>query len=216
MKYTSNRMGIILPLIAFLSGSVQAQKNNPLITHYYLQGSAGLANHKGLTTKLGSQLIVRNKWATTLSYQVLETEPGNLPDDYTPAVINSWFFGSYEDMPDRIKLNHTSITGGPYFKLKRNCWATIEAGISFVNGKKYRFEKKSVPSGYSTFPNYKETLENKSAVGAVLKSDINFSFFEYMGMGIGVFANLNSIQSSYGWNISLLIGKLPWSKKQKR
>ena len=51
-------------------------------------------------------------------------------------------------------------------------------------------------------------------MGAMLKADFNWAFASFAGVGAGVFANLNSIQSPVGFQIKLLIGKMNKQKKR--
>ena len=49
----------------------------------------------------------------------------------------------------------------------------------------------------------------------MMQADINWAFASFMGVGAGVYANLNSIQSPIGFNIKLLVGKMGRERKHK-
>ncbi len=50
-------------------------------------------------------------------------------------------------------------------------------------------------------------------MGAMLKADVNWAFASFAGLGAGVFANFNSIQSLVGFQIKLIVGKMNRDKK---
>ena len=49
----------------------------------------------------------------------------------------------------------------------------------------------------------------------MVQADINWAFASFMGLGAGVYANINSIQSPVGFNMKLLVGKMRREKKHK-
>ena len=61
--------------------------------------------------------------------------------------------------------------------------------------------------------NYSVQKENKTTIGGVLKADFNWAFLPFAGLGAGVYANFNSIQSPVGFEIKLLIGKMNTKRK---
>ncbi|HKO81938.1 MAG TPA: hypothetical protein VJU78_16140, partial [Chitinophagaceae bacterium] len=114
-----------------------------------------------------------------------------------------------------------SLTAGKSFSLGKNFWATTEGGLSHVKGEKVNFERTQPVSGNiiiaaSTTSNYNSTKENKSTIGAMLQADINWAFASFMGLGAGVYANVNAVQSPLGLNVKLLLGKTGRVKKYKR
>jgi hypothetical protein len=50
----------------------------------------------------------------------------------------------------------------------------------------------------------------------MMKSDVNWAFSSFMGLGAGVFANVNSIQSPIGFHIKLLVGNMGREKKNRK
>jgi hypothetical protein len=52
-------------------------------------------------------------------------------------------------------------------------------------------------------------------MGAMLKTDINWAFASFMGLGAGVFANFNSIQSPVGFQLKFIVGDIGREKKNK-
>ena len=109
---------------------------------------------------------------------------------------------------------------GKYFKGGRNTWFTTEAGLSAVNAKTIKFSSEE-GSSIGIFPilggrssNYSFTDDGKkTTMGAMLKADFNWAFASFAGLGGGVFANINSIQSPVGFHIKLIVGKMNRDKK---
>ncbi len=207
---------IIFLINCFFTAKAQTNKN--LLTKLYLQGAAGPSTKLGSNTELSLQGVVHKKWSFTLSYHYLSMQPKNLPSDYQ-AETGVVLFLPYTVNPE-VNMKSYSVTVGKFFPLGRNSWVTTEAGLSIVNGEKASFQK--TPSQdigflifWGTTSNYKTTIEKKTTVGGMLRADFNWAFCRFMGMGAGVFANFNSIQSPIGFNMKLTVGAMGRQKKLK-
>ena len=230
MNRTKKNLLISLPLlIVFLISSITSTaQNEKTITKFYLQAAAGGGTFNNNYSDLNLQAIVKNKWSLSLSYQTLDMKPNNIPSDYKPATGEGFFLFfpySYTSKVDNISMNLVSLTGGRYFKLGRNTWATTEAGVSFVKGEKVKFTSAPVSTGSSyyligwenyTTSNYEMTVENKNTIGAMFKADVNWAFASFMGMGCGVYANVNPIQSPVGFHVKLMVGLMGREKRHRR
>jgi hypothetical protein len=221
MKQTLKEVGLQLSFGIMLCAStlnLMAQATKP-ISKIYLQAGSGAGTHNSSDFDLGLKAILNNKWSMTLSYKALEMRPKNLPTDYHPETGYVLFIPyTYEVTTD---MSLVSLTAGKYFKLGKNFWATTEGGLSYVKGEKVNFERtQSVSSNIliaaSTSSNYNSIKENKSTIGAMFQADVNWAFASFMGVGAGVYANVNSIQSPVGFNIKLLVGKMGRDKKDKQ
>ena len=204
--------------IMSLASMITVSGQTKTMSKFYFQGGAGGGTHESGSYELGIQAIFKNKWSATLSYQELSMTPKNQPADYH-GEAGYVFFIPYSDEVD-AKMNLLSLTAGRYFKLGRNTWATTEAGLSYVSGEKVSFQHSQVTStnviiAASTSSNYSTTKENKSGVGFMMKTDINWAFCSFMGLGAGFFANVNSIQSPIGFHVKLLVGNMGREKKRK-
>ena len=198
--------------------TANAQTNKNPLTKFYLQGAAGASTRSGGNTELSLQGVVHKKWSFTLSYHYLNMQPKNLPADYQ-AETGVVLFIPYTDNVE-VNMKLFSVTAGKYFPLGRNSWVTTEAGISIVNGEKASFQKTTSQDisflfFWGTTSNYKTTIEKKTAVGGMLRADYNWAFSSFMGLGAGVFANFNSIQSPMGFNLKLTVGAMGRHKKLK-
>ena len=207
--------GILLCALALTSS---AQNTRPL-SKMYFQAGAGGGTNKSNDFDLGLKTILNNKWSMALSYKNIEMRPKNLPSDYQPETGYIFFIPYTNEVTTDMSL--VSLTAGKHFKLGRNFWATTEAGLSYVKGEKVNFDRtQSMSSSIiivtTTTSNYTMTKENKSSLGAMFQADVNWAFASFMGLGAGVYANINSIQSPVGFNVRLLIGKMGREKKHKR
>ena len=199
--------------------TANAQKNETLLTKLYLQGAAGASTRSGGNTELSLQGVVQKKWSFTLSYHDLYMQPKNLPSDYQPGSGVIFFSLPYTDNVE-VNMKLFSVTAGKFMPLGRNTWLATEAGISLVNGEKASFQKTTSQDTWFLFfwgttSNYKTTIEKKTTVGGMLRADFNWSFCRFIGMGAGVFANFNSIQSPLGYNLKLTVGAMGRQKKLK-
>jgi hypothetical protein len=221
MKQTLKKTGLplIVGILLCASGSnLMAQTTKPL-SKIYLQAGAGGGTYNSSDYDLGLKAVLKNKWSMTLSYKGLEMRPKNLPSDYQPETGYILFIPyTYEATTD---MSLVSLTAGKYFSLGKNFWATTEGGLSYVKGEKVNFERtQSISSNIliaaSTSSNYNSFKENKSTIGAMFQADLNWAFSSFMGLGAGVYANVNSIQSPVGFNIKLLVGKMDREKRHKQ
>ena len=217
---------LTLIVISFMSATAQQDKT---ITKFYLQGALGGGTSNHFSSDASLQAILNNKWSLSLSYQTLEEmKPNNIPHDYIPATGRGEFLFipySYTGSVDNVNMKLVSLTGGRYFKLGRNTWATTEAGLSYVKGQKTKFNSIPVTSGSTNYilgwedyrtSNYETTVENKNTIGLMAKADVNWALASFMGIGCGVYGNLNSIQSPVGFHVKLMIGSMDREKRNKR
>jgi hypothetical protein len=216
---------LTLFLVSFMSATAQQEK---AITKFYLQGAIGGGTFNHIYSDVSLQSILKNKWSLSLSYQTLEEmKPNNIPNDYIPATGEGEFLFipySYTGSVDNVNMKLVSLTGGRYFKLGRNTWATTEAGLSYVKGQRIKFNSIPITSGSTNYilgwetyttSNYETTVENKNTVGLMAKADVNWAFASFMGLGCGVYGNLNSIQSPVGFHVKLMVGLMGREKRRK-
>jgi hypothetical protein len=231
MKRTQKAVLIVttLLIVSLISLTRATAQNEKAITRFYLQGAVGGGSFNHYYSDVSLQTVLKNKWSMSLSYQNLEDmRPNNIPSDYIPATGEGFFLFfpySYTGKVDNVSMKLVSLTGGRYFKLGRNTWATTEAGLSYVKGEKIKFNSVPVSSGSSyyligwenyTTSNYEMTVENKNTIGLMAKADVNWAFASFMGIGCGVYGNLNSIQSPVGFNVKLMVGLMGREKRHKR
>jgi len=215
-KKLVNRIFLCIMSLAFITTATGQTKT---INKFYLQASAGGGTHDAGSYDLGIQTIFKNKWSATLSYHEFDMEPKNLPSDYEPETGYIFFIPFTYTVQTNMKI--VSLTAGRYFKMGRNTWATTEAGLSYVSGEKVSFQHSEVTSSFliiaaSNSSNYTSTKEKKSTVGFMMQTDVNWAFSSFMGLGAGVFANVNSIQSPIGFHIKLLVGNMGREKKNRK
>lgn len=218
MKRTKKDLmcSFIFCILFLLFSLVAVGQNQKTISKFYLQTATGAGTYNSYHYDVGLQAIIKNKWSATLSYQEAEMTPKNQPADYQPETGYVLFIPYTYEVDATLKS--VSLTAGRYFRLGRNTWATTEGGLSYVSGEKVNFQHTSPISSNliiaaSTTSNYNTTKEKKSTVGAMLRADINWAFASFMGIGAGLYANLNSIQSPVGFNIKLIVGKMGRERK---
>ena len=202
-----------------LAFMITATGQTKAINKFYLQAGAGGGTHEAASYDLGIQTIFKNKWSATLAYHEFDMDPKNLPSDYEPETGYIFFIPYTYTVQANMKI--VSLTAGRYFKMGRNTWATTEAGLSYVSGEKVSFQHSEVTSSFafiaaSNSSNYTSTKEKKSAVGFMMQTDVNWAFSSFMGLGAGVFANINSIQSPIGFHVKLLVGNMGREKKNRK
>jgi hypothetical protein len=215
-------------IVIFITSLQSIGQTGNVITKCYGQGSLGGGSFNNFYSDLSLETVFKNKWSASIMYQDLEMKPNNVPGDYIPATREGFvlFFPYASTIPvDNVDMHLISVTGGRYFRLGRNTWATTEAGLSFVKGEKLKFTPVPIQHESSdgilgsedyTSSNYETTHESKNTIGAMVKADINWAFASFMGIGAGVYGSFNSIQSPVGYHIKLMIGMTGKQKKHSR
>ncbi len=219
MNSTEKKLSYQIGLgILFLTFFITSGAQTKAINKFYLNAGAGWGTYESAPFDLGLQAIIKNKWSATLSYQSLTMRPKNRPADYQPETGYVLFIPyTYEATAD---MDIVSLTAGRYFKLGKNTWVTTEGGLSYVSGEEVNFERTQVTTSNiiiaaSATSNYQTTSETKSSVGFAARADLNWSFASFMGLGCGVFTNINSIQSPVGFQVKLIVGYMGREKKRK-
>lgn len=204
---------IFLWLCLVCSVTFSQVKEKP-IKKIYLQVASGPSNHNGAFYEAGIQVVLKNNWVTTFSYHGIEMNPKNLPSDYEQGYVYL-IFPFYDEFPV-TKMDLFSFTAGKLFEAGRKIWFTTEAGFSLVNGETMSFSKQPIVwDGLYKSSNYSVSKENKTTIGGMLKADFNWAILRFLGLGAGVFVNLNSLQSPVGFQVKLMVGKLNLKRKQK-
>ena len=202
---------------------MMAQKKESAIKKVYLQVGAGGNTIEGGHSEISLQTIINNKWSATISYHSLTMKPKNLPSDYKPGAGTILFFIPYSDEVI-VNMDLFSLTAGKYFQTGKKSWITTEAGLSIVNGEVASFQPTAVTTSgpleilfgmTGTSSNYITTIENKTSIGAMIRADYNWAFSRFFGLGAGVFANFNSIQSPVGFNLKMTMGWMGRKAKGK-
>jgi hypothetical protein len=209
---------ITLMLFVGFVGISFGQTKEKAVNKIYMQLGLGGCGYKGFSGDIGVQAAFRNNWIASFSSQTLEMDAKNKPADYRPG-ITTVFFLSVEDNPT-IAMNLYSLTAGKYFKTGRNTWFSTEGGLSYVKGDKVNFTRNTGnPTGWTLIivgeqpSNYITTVEKKTTFGGVFKADFNWAFASFAGLGAGVFTNLNSIQSTVGYEVKLSLG---WMNRKSK
>jgi hypothetical protein len=224
-KILKNSTTYCILIFFFLDAPItmMAQKKEPAIKKIYLQAGGGGNTIDGSNGEIGLQTIFNNKWSSTISYHSLSMKPKNLPSDYKPGTGTVLFVIPYSDEVI-VNMDLFSLTAGKYFQTGKKSWITTEAGLSIVNGETTSFQPTAVtttdPFGIlfgitGTTSNYNTTTESKTSIGAMIRADYNWAFSRFFGLGAGVFANFNSIQSPIGFNLKLTMGLMGRKAKGK-
>ncbi|HEV8285273.1 MAG TPA: hypothetical protein VGQ09_13245 [Chitinophagaceae bacterium] len=222
MKLKTNRLiqtASFLFLFCLLSIASFGQTKQTALNKIYLQIGAGSCSHKGMVGEFDVQAAFKNNWIASFSYHNLEMDDKNVPSDYDPGEATFLFIPLGGSMPT-IEMNTYSLTAGKYTKTGKNTWLSAEGGISLVKGEKINYTRNTgdlsawsliIISGRPS--NYITTVENKTTMGGMLKANFNWAFASFAGLGAGVFANVNSIQSAVGYEVKLSLGWMNRTKK---
>ena len=207
----------LLLVLCLLFIASYSQQKETTVKKVYIHGGVGASTYNGFVGEFGAQAIFKHNWVATISYQTIEMDAKNLPSNYTPEVS---LIGALLPFVSTIPVSTLSVinfTGGKCFEASRRIWFTTEAGLSVVSGEKLSFAPQTVVNDvFFKSSNYSVKKEDVSTVGVVLKADFNWAFCPFLGLGAGVFANFNSIQSPIGYQVKLIGGWMHLKPKVKK
>lgn len=226
MKNAINHLtkaAMLLVSISFLTlngYSQEQQAKETFMKKFYAVGGVGPAINSGASASLGVQGIMKNNWSASITYQNVEMDAKNTPADYQPGMALLIILPISEAMPS-VNTQFVNFTAGKYLPASRRVWFNAEAGPSIVTGEELSFTRTEVTTGgffligYSESSNYSYTSTKKTTVGGAAKFDFNWAFAKWFGLGASVFGNVNSIQSTAGFEIRLTAGWMNLPKKVK-
>jgi hypothetical protein len=202
-------------LLAFATTLFAQTKETPF-KKFYMDLGTGLASHNGvLAPDFAATAVLKNNWMASLSYSSLDMDPKNLPSDYEAGFTVLIFFPIPDEMPS-VKMHLFNFNAGKFFPLGRRTWITTQAGLSIASGQKMSFTAQEVEEdGLHFSSNYSSTSKSQTTIGGALKADFNWAIIPYLGIGVGAYANVNSIQSAAGAEIKLIFGWLNTKKPKK-
>jgi hypothetical protein len=206
-----------LVAIAFFATTCAEAQSDYDFKRFTASFGVGPANRKGIVGSVEAQGVFNNNLVVSLYYHSVSADAKNEPADYQRGSFGT-IFGKFADGYYPQNMNIFSATAGKFFRWDRNVWLTTEAGFSFVTGYEHEFTRQPVETDFWGFTssNYKVTRENISGIGGVVKADITCGFASFAGVGFGVFANINSVQSVVGGELKLVLGWMNRERKLKK
>jgi len=205
---------LLFALICFIATiSVIAQTKSAHLSKFYLSCGGGPANHNGAFAEFAATAAINKSWTASVSYNTVNMDPKNLPSNYEPGYTLLLIFPIPDAMPSQ-EMRLLNFTVGKMFETGRTTWFTAEGGLSVASGKSYQFTAQDVKSDwFYTTSNYSTEKKSQTTIGGAIRTDFNWAFCPFAGMGIGAFANLNSIQSPIGFELKLTAGWLNTKRK---
>lgn len=195
---------IALLLFVTITTAAVAQEQTAAIKKIYGGVGVGLVHKNGYALDISIQTVWKKNWTTALYYQSGETDPKNIPDDYEQGY--TLFF---PDPWPAVAFTMVSITGGKVVDMGKRFWLTVEGGVSLISAEKMTFQRQSASgSGLYVPGNYTATTKSSSAMGGVVRADFHWAILRFAGLGMGVFAQFNSLQPASGLVFKLILGKM--------
>jgi hypothetical protein len=189
-----------------------------MLKKIYLQLGIGGTNQKGSVGEIAIQAVFKNNWTSTLSYQGINMQHKNMPADYERGYTIILIIPIPDALPQQDLKVH-SLTAGKTFQAGKNFSFSTEAGPSIVDGADLTFTRQNTSNSF--YPvlfgykeaNYKISQKNRSSLGALVKADVSWNFSSFAALGLGIFTNINSIQSPFGAELKLSVG---WMKRKSK
>ena len=212
------KLTLLVVLFTFLCLTAISQQESA-IKKFYVSAGVGAASSKGWGSSFEAHFMLKKNWTASLSFQHAEIDAKNIPDDYVPEYSVLLFFPMGGTFPtDHLKS--LNFTAGKYCELGRRTWVTAEAGVSIVTGEVYKYSRQEISQtyyliGYYSSSNYFLSAEKETSIGGVLKTDFHWAFLPWVGLGAGLYANLNGHQAYAGGQFTITAGWMNLKKKAK-
>ncbi len=198
---------ILFTLYTLVGLQLYAQLQKPLGDRLYLQETIGVGTH--LNAGLSIHFISEKGYSVAVQGVYETKEAHTLPKDYKAGS-----FGEIFGPPST-----TLITGGILLGRVRDTKSKLirfdlRAGINYgyiTRPVKFRPYKSTTPSyGFLKFssPNYDYDMEKKWFVGIVINPTIDFTFTRFIGLSLGLRANINPQEIPLTVEVGFLIGNL--------
>ena len=84
-KITISTLLVFFGIISFCQ-QTNTEGKKSAVKKIYLQAGTGPTSSNGALIDFGVQAILKSNWTISISYQVIEMNPKNLPDDYERGV----------------------------------------------------------------------------------------------------------------------------------
>jgi hypothetical protein len=202
-------------VILLLAASTQSfcQMHKRAIEKIYLDGGGGPANHHGVLSVVGGTAILKNNWTIAASWYNLDMTPKNLSSDYQRGYTILIIFPFPDEWPS-VNLNLVNVTAGRYFQSGRRTWFTTEAGLSLASGETMSFTRQPISDyGFYHSSNYATEKKSQTTIGCIVRTGFKWAFTPYLGLTVGAFGSINSIQSPVGLEFKFIAGWLNTKKK---
>ncbi len=191
---------------ALIGLTLCAQLQKPLGDRLYLKETIGSGTH--FNAGFSIHFISKDGYSVAVQGVYETKEAHTLPKDYKGGT-----FGGIFGPPST-----TLITGGVLLGRVRDTKSKLirfdlRAGINYgyiTRPVKFRPPEPSPSYGFKLFssPNYDYDMEKKWFVGIVINPTIDFTFTRYIGLSLGLRANINPQEIPLTVEVGFLIGNL--------
>ncbi len=200
------------------------------VSKLYISGSVTGVPQKGedaYGSSFALNMVIRKKWALSLSYHDVHNNPSNLPKDFDEGHTEGFALilpYSSPALNPNVHSQMISATAGRYFSVGKKTWFQLEAGPSLIMGEKAAFSRQAVTHttinyliGYdeTTSSNYSMTRTDKTGMGLMIKTDIQEPIGRFLAIGFGITSEMSSVQSMLFFEFKLVAGNLGIEKKSR-
>ena len=150
---------------------------------------------------------LRNNWSASIGIKWTVFNSPKMPADYEPGLI---LFGN-DGIPDDIYAFYSLSIAKDFNKKNHKVILGIEAGLTYLeNTISTNFTPQDRGTGLLSdwASNYSYKLEKKRGAGLLVKPKLKFLLSKKIGIETSVWTILNKIENYYGFEVSLLIGRL--------
>jgi hypothetical protein len=178
----------------------------PILRALYGELGGGYGTHGSIKGAINTVIYGNN--IITVCYVFSSHKASGIPSDYIPGGLGG-IFG--RDIPHQNMEVHGLMYGKMLYCANSIIRVTLKGGISEVNvNTPMDFKPNQFPNGgfLSSASNYTYTTKSDRVLGILLNPTLEMPFGKGLGMSFGLYANVNSVNSVYGLEVSLVFGKV--------
>jgi hypothetical protein len=185
-------------------------------TYYYDELGVVLGNQACL--KNATSVMFDNKFIITLGYYYTSRQSPYLPSDYNTG---TGLFEISDVLPQQTTSMYGLMVGKVFAAPNRKTRVILRGGFCFgVASTPQNFRRTPTvadpyavfTSGFSTLlfgngASYTYDVVDEHTSGLIINPTVEFPLSRFFGLSTGLFANLNSVSSTFGLDVNIIFGK---------
>jgi hypothetical protein len=172
----------------------------------YGEFGGGYGSHGSIKGAISAVIYGNN--IITVCYVFSSHMSPNIPADYIPGGMGG-IFG--RDIPHQNMEAHGLMLGKVLFSNNSILRVTLKGGFSVVNintPMDFKPNQSVNTSFLSSNSNYTYVVKSTSVSGILLNPTLEMPFSKELGLSLGLYSNINVVNSVYGIEVSLIFGKV--------
>jgi len=198
-----------LPILLFftlpLLLNAQFQENNAI----YLDRSISFGSHNSLV--IGLDYNYKEKYSLTIKNGLHTKDGKQVPSNYSSGLCIVLFSPFNKDCIPQEETKTYEFLIGRILKINKSgtLRLNLRMGVSYnENEVPYKFTHKTSSGWLNLGSNYNYEIRKSTRFGLILNPQIEIPFWQYFGISIAPYVNINSFRVIYSGQVGVLLGLL--------